>query len=403
MTDLSVSKAGSPGATQGWVLIATTWLAVAAAAIIAPVAPRMASHFGGDPQTVALVQIGIGMPSLFVALLAGLFGALADRIGRRILMLGALLLYAACGTAPLWLDALPLILASRAGVGIAEAAVLATGTALISDYFVGDRRDRWFAIQGGTATLVAFLLITTSGALSETGWHLPFAIYALPVLLAILVARWVWEPAHASAAIPQTAARLWPQMLPVCLVSLVTAVAFFIVLIQLPFLLQERGFGAPGQVTLGEAAATITAPIGAMLFRLMARRSVTTRLAASYAFSCLGLAMIVLSPAYGTTVAGAAINGIGSGIALPTLMGWAMAGRAPSVAGRAAGVWNSVYSLGQFASPPLFLAVVGVTGGFASAMAVFAVLLGIAAVAAAVAALMMQPALRSPLNARQSP
>jgi MFS family permease len=385
------------------VLIATSWLAVAAAAVIAPVAPAIAAHFGGDPQAVALVQIGIGLPALFVALLAGPFGALADRIGRRRLMLGALLVYAACGTAPLWLDVLPLILLSRAGVGIAEAAVVATSMALISDYFAGDRRDKWFAIQGGSATLVAVCLITVSGALSADGWRVSFAIYALPLVLAGLVARTIWEPAvapPAQSASPAAAAGLWPGMLGVCMVTLFTAIAFFVVLVQLPFLLAERGFGASGQVTLGEVAATITAPLGALVFRLMAGRPVSNRIAASFCFSFTGLLIIAISPGYAPTLAGAAINGLGSGIAMPTLMGWAMAGRPPTVLGRAAGLWNAAYSLGQFLSPPLFLAVVGMAGSFAAGMAVFAVVLGIATVASVVVVVSAQFGMRARLPIR---
>jgi hypothetical protein len=88
-------------------------------------------------------------------------------------------------------------------------------------------------------------------------------------------------------------------------------------------------------------------------------------------------------------------------MALPTLMGWAMAGRPAAMIGRAAGTWNAVYALGQFMSPPLFLAVVGLTGAFASSMAVFAVALGISAVAAVVVATTRQPVVRPRLQVRQ--
>jgi MFS family permease len=370
-----------PGNAQGWLLVATTWLAVAAAAVIAPVAPRMAMYFAADPGAMPLVQISVGLPSLFVALLAGLFGVLADRIGRRRLLLGAMLLYAACGVAPFWLDNLVAILVSRAGVGVAEAAVLATATALIGDYFAGERREGWFAIQGATATLVATLLIGVSGALSEAGWRLPFAMYLLPAGLALLVARAIWEPARAAPA--REAAAPAPRMLAICGVTLLTAICFFVMLVQLPFLLVERGSGAPWQLAAGGVAATITAPLGALLFRLTARRPVAARLAASFAASGTGLLIVVCMPGYLPTLLGAAINGLGSGMALPTLMAWAMAGRAPSVMGRVAGTWNAAYALGQFLSPPLFLAIAGLAGGIAGGMAAFAAVLGVGAIAAA--------------------
>jgi MFS family permease len=388
----------SPGNTQGWVLMATTWLAVAAAAVIAPVAPRMATHFAADPRAVTFVQVGIGLPALFVAILSGVFGGLAYWIGRRRLMLGALLLYAVCGVAPLWLDDLSLILVSRAGVGVAEAAVLATGTALVADYFRGAARDKWFAIQGGTATIAAAVFIGLSGALGETGWRLPFAVYVLPALVAAFVARYIWEPAREAGLPGRVAKTPAAGMVSVCVVTLATAIAFFIVLVQLPFLLVERGFGESWQVAVGGVAATITAPFGAVLFRRMAGRAVAARLTVSFALSAIGLAIVVFSPAYVPTLIGAAVNGVGSGMALPTLMAWAMTGRTPAIMGRIAGTWNSAYALGQFLSPPLFLAVAALAGSRAGGMTVFAVALGVAATVAGVLA--MRQRSRSSLEVR---
>jgi MFS family permease len=111
--------------------------------------------------------------------------------------------------------------------------------------------------------------------------------------------------------------------------------------------------------------------------------------------------IVALSPDYAPTLLGAAINGVGSGMVLPTLIGWAMTGRPLGMIGRAAGTWNSVYALGQFMSPPLFLAIAGLTGAFASSMFVFAVGLGIAALAAVAVGTAQQPAIRARLQVRQ--
>jgi MFS family permease len=100
----------------------------------------MAAHFTATPGAEGLVQLGIGLPALFVALLATPLGFVADRVGRRPVMMTGLLIYAVCGMAPLFLHALPSILLSRAGVGVAEAGVLAAGTALIGDLFQGQTR-----------------------------------------------------------------------------------------------------------------------------------------------------------------------------------------------------------------------------------------------------------------------
>lgn len=386
---------------QGWIIISSSWLAVAAAAVVAPVAPQIASHFAATAGAEGLVQLGIGLPALFVALLAAPFGFLADRIGRRPVLLTALVVYAVFGMAPLVLDQLPLILVSRAGVGVAEAAILAAGTALIGDLFQGDAREKWFAIQGGTATLVAVVLISVSGALGETGWRTPFLIYAAPLVIFVLAAKFISEPSRSGVVMDGAKAGVrWQNLAKICLVTFFAAVAFYVVLIQLPFLLVDRGFAEPSRVALGVAAGAITAPLGAYLFRRLARCAVVTKLAISFALSAVGLTVIVVTPNYPTMLVGAAINGIGSGLALPTLMTWAMGGLRLEQRGRVAGFWNGTFFLGQFLSPLLFIGLAGQAGGRAPAMAVFAAALGGAALVTAGAARRLAPAASSVVQGR---
>lgn len=52
-----------------------------------------------------------------IALLAPFAGRIIDTFGRKRLLVTALVIYSVFGTAPLWLDGLPAILLSRAGVG----------------------------------------------------------------------------------------------------------------------------------------------------------------------------------------------------------------------------------------------------------------------------------------------
>jgi MFS family permease len=368
---------------QGWVLIATSWLAVAAAAVVAPAAPRMAAHFTATPGAEGLVQLGIGLPALFVALLATPLGFVADRVGRRPVMMTGLLIYAACGMAPLFLHALPSILLSRAGVGVAEAGVLAAGTALIGDLFQGQTREKWFAIQAGSATIVAVILITASGVLSEMGWRTPFAIYGAPLALFALVGVFVPEPARGPRPGAEAPAGVFSgRLAAICAISLFAAICFYVALIQLPFLLVDRGHPEPSLAALGVVASAITAPVGALAFRLLGQRPVALKLALSFALSGLGLAILFATTSYPLNLFGAAVNGLGSGMALPTLMSWAMLGSSAEARGRIAGLWNASFFLGQFLSPLTLIGLAALVGGRAAGMGVVA---GVLAVAAAVA------------------
>ena len=64
--------------------------------------------------------------------------------------------------------------ASRAGVGLAEAAIMTCATTLIADYFDGRRRDRYLGLQVVFTSISAVVFIGLSGALASTDWRTPF-------------------------------------------------------------------------------------------------------------------------------------------------------------------------------------------------------------------------------------
>jgi MFS family permease len=87
-----------------------------ASAVIAPVLPRMAANFQNTPHAPLMISLVATSPALFIALLAAPFGLLADRVGRRLLLLIGLAIYGMLGVAPYWLNSLQWIrLLSRRG------------------------------------------------------------------------------------------------------------------------------------------------------------------------------------------------------------------------------------------------------------------------------------------------
>jgi MFS family permease len=68
------------------------------------------------PHAPLMISLVATLPALFIALFAAPFGLLADRVGRRLLLLIGLAIYGVLGVAPYWLNSLQWIVASRAGV-----------------------------------------------------------------------------------------------------------------------------------------------------------------------------------------------------------------------------------------------------------------------------------------------
>ncbi len=379
----NMSTAGNltrtPTSLQGVVLISTAWLAVMGAAVISPILPRIGAEFHTTSNAPLLVSLIATFPALFIALMAAPIGLLADRIGQKRVLLSGVLCYGFLGIAPHWLHSLQAIVLSRAGVGITEAAIITCGTALLGDYFAGGERERWFALQTGSSNVIAVIAVALGGVLGEGGWRKTFFIYGFSFVLLPLVSAFIWEPARQASRSPVVADVLvveatpfrWGKLLSICLVTTFASIAFYVIVVQLSFLLTERGIRSPKQIGLGAALATLAMPVGAILFRLI-RASYQAKLVLSFTLSAVGFFIVSAARGYAPTIAGAAVTGVGSGLALPTLISWALAGVPARLRGSGTGTWQAFFYFGQFLSPLLVLALAHGFGGLSNAVKLFA-------------------------------
>lgn len=327
-------------------------LPVMAAVLVAPVIPDITRAFATDPNAGVLVPVAITIPALMLALASPLAGWLADRFGRKRLLVVASLLYAVCGVTPIWLDHLPALILARASLGLCEAAVMTCSTALICDHHTGRERERWLAMQSAVAALSSIPLIAVGGMLGEHNWRTPFAIYGLAALFAPAVLLFVDEaPREIRAAVETRAVFPWRRFTAASLLVLAASLLFYIVPIQIGFLLTMRGIASPETIGLATATGSLAIPVGALLFRRLSRKP-PSRLAAA-AFACMGAGLMVMahSPDFAGVVAGAVLHGFGWGIALPLLLTVAMAGLPFERRGRGTGLFMGAVFIGQFISP----------------------------------------------------
>src|SRR5688572_17782585 len=188
------------GRPQALVLLLSSCLAVLGAVLLAPVLPRIQDAFAGTSGVETLTPVVLTAPALVIGLTAMIAGRIVDRLGRKRLLVGALVAYAFVGTAPLWLPSLPLIVTSRILVGLTEAAIMTCCTTLLADYFHGQQRNRYFGLQIVYTTGAATIFFAVGGALGAQGWRTPFWLYAVSLPLAALAARYLWQPAPRSHA-----------------------------------------------------------------------------------------------------------------------------------------------------------------------------------------------------------
>lgn len=372
-TAVAQRRAGKP---QGFLLMFMSCLPILGAVLLAPVLPTMQDHFGDTGAAKALVPLSLTVPALMIALMAPFAGSIVDRFGRKRLLVIGLVVYALFGTAPLWLDGLAAIVLSRAGVGIAEAAIMTCCTTLVADYFSGAERDRWLGLQTVFASLSATLFFALGGALGAHDWRTPFWLYASSLLFAVLAAAMLWQP-HQSAAAGEQKAALpplpWDRLAAPCLVTIFGGVVFYTPIVELPYVLDDAGITAVPAIGAITAIASACTATGAFLFGRNSGRGTAVLLPIAFGLAGVGLLVVAVAPVVPVIVLGAMVASGGTGLMLPTLLVWALSGLTFEERGRGTGLWTASLFFGEFVCPLLIIAISGAVGGLSGALAVVGV------------------------------
>ena len=186
------------GVPQGVLLILIGFMPMMAIISLAPTLPTLMEHFKNVPYASVLVPMLLTAPSICIALLAPVAGVITDRYGRRRLLLVSLALYGFGGVLPFLVDSFTVVLAGRLFIGVAEAGILTTSTALMADYFSEKPRRGWLTVQGVVGPIPATGLIVAAGYLAAQGWQWPFIVYTAAFPLCVAAAFWLFEPARST-------------------------------------------------------------------------------------------------------------------------------------------------------------------------------------------------------------
>jgi len=347
-----------PGFLQGAMLLLCVTMAVMGVIVLTPVIPAMEAHFRPVPYHQYLVPIMMTAPSLWILAFSPAAGWLADRCGRRPLMLWAMLLYAVVGTMPTYLDSIRWILLSRCGVGICESIVVTVTTTMISDYFKGASRQKWLAAQTAIASLSALVIVPLGGILgSAFGWRGPFYLYGYTLLLAVGVYLFTWEPERTDPLMEQASEAQdaiyhrvpWVRLLSLCGLTLVASVSFYSIITQNGNALAALGVNDPAKIGLFTEVSSIGVPVGTFLYsRVAPRWHISHLLFVDYVLIGAGFWLMGHAHGVGQYTAYGFINQLGCGMVLPTMLVWTTSGLAYEIRGFGNGLWQGAFAVGQF-------------------------------------------------------
>lgn len=366
------------GALEAMLLMLAAVLPVMGTLTMIPVIPLLFSHFAAHPHAQLLVPMIITVPSISMALIAPLAGVIGDRMSRRKLLIAATGVYALFGLLPLALESLTAILVARMIMGIADAFILTTANALIGDYFSGAARSRWLAVQSGAGSVMATLIILTSGFLGVFGWTGPIYLYALAIPIFAGLLLLTREPLTRSTdgSAEELRAQPFPrgQMLFICAITLVSGTIYFLEPLQISQVFNQLGMHSSSHIGMATAVAGIGVPLGAWIYGRMAKQGIEKQFLTFYSVFGAGLLCIALAGNAVTGMMAAFIAQIGNGMLIPLMLGWVIKVLPAQHRAKGMGLWHTFFFLGMFLSPVSVTALNSVTGKLQDSLLIFAVM-----------------------------
>lgn len=325
--------------------------------LLIPALPDVAADLGVSRGRVGLLLAVMTAPGI---VLAPVIGVLADRFGRRQVLVPCLALFGVSGGLASFAPSFGVLVALRVLQGVGSAGLINLAVVIIGDHWDGPERARRIGRNAATLTASLVVLPPVGGLIAEVGgWRATFVPYWIALVTAVAVARWLpSSPPGAGTLRGQLAAagmalRSWSLLGPMILAGAVFLLVFVLLTVLPVYLNDEFGLSAGGRgAVLAVPAATST--LGALCIgRLTARTSTATVVATGLLGVALGLGLVALVPALAAVAAGLLVYGAGEGLLVATLQD-AVAGQAPpDRRGAVVATWVGFARAGQTAGPVL--------------------------------------------------
>lgn len=340
------------------IILGIVVMAVIGGSMVAPILPAMIDPLGTSREMIGLVM---SVYTLCALISTPIHGVLADRHGRKKVIVPAIILYGISGFSIALVREFHLVLILRGLQGMGAAGMMSLGVTLIGDIFTEKARAVAMGYRSSAQSLVNTGIPFIGGTVATLTWFYPFYIYILALPLALLVALRL----NTGETLSKTTLKDYfrsiflvmkdKKTLWVYLSNLFIFVLLYCLIVYGPILIVEElklsTMYTGLMLSVGSATAAITASQSGKLFYRFKNYKLIT---AGFIFCGIGLMLVSLALNFVYLLGCIIIWGIGFGIVFPALNTIVTQLVSSHLrAGIVSGFTTMTY-IGQTISPPLF-------------------------------------------------
>ncbi len=178
-------------------LLAAGSIAVLEIALVSPILETLTGVFGVSSSRIGLFVTAVAAPAI---VLIPVGGALADRYGRKPVLIGGLLLYGLAGAGIALATSFELALGLRVLQGIGFAGTIPVIVTSFRDLYGEEREATAQGLRISVSGVSQAVFPAVAGFVVVFAWQYPFLIYALAVPVAVGMYWWLEEPTGPTSA-----------------------------------------------------------------------------------------------------------------------------------------------------------------------------------------------------------
>lgn len=347
------------GSSEFYVILSASMIGVMGVSLIAPVLPELRTVFGVSDGQVGLVLSVYTLPGI---VLTPVIGAVADRFGRRRVIIPLLFTFGITGAGISLARSFIEVLILRFVQGIGATALITLAVTLIGDFYDGTQQNAVMGFNGSMMGTSGALYPLIGGLLAGIRWNAPFLFFGVGIAVGVVATLGLSEPEkdEQSGIVEYLAGIRELALLPEALAifaAVFSAFFMFFGAIQtaLPLLMSDEFGLDSGRIGILLSMLAVASGAVSLLYgRLSSWRSAPELVALGFVTYGVSLLGIWLSPSPLFVGLSLLLFGVGFGIVIPSIDTTIVTLASSQLRAGMMGMRTSMIRLGQTVGPVAF-------------------------------------------------